>query len=277
MKLIAVVWLLLIQNTLISQINSIDFVKAKSVTVICKVQLTNEDHSKLYSSSGCGFILNSKYLVTCYHIYKERPDMILKRFTVIYNIRYFKNKLVYDSVDVDLNYKYSKNQYDFSKHIYNHNDESTDVIVLKLKNTISMPKENLSKKIPKLSETLYSFGFSRTKNMFSVNYDSSASSVLYIFKPKSNNADYIASLGTHHEGFSGSPVLNFNGQIIGMTQTGIQQFPDMALIEIFKKKGLSSTLYNKIEIGYSNGLRIGNSITMKYLIDKYLKGFITYH
>ena len=58
MKLIAVVWLLLIQNTLISQINSIDFVKAKSVTtVICKVQLTNEDHSKLYFSSGCGFYI----------------------------------------------------------------------------------------------------------------------------------------------------------------------------------------------------------------------------
>src|SRR5260221_10779345 len=88
-------------------------IKCKTAIVFVK----KKTKDGIATGHGCGFIVNDKYLATCYHVYKNEPADEPVEIKVLYNIT--QDSLYhYDSVMVDLNYQYSPDQYDFKKHEY---------------------------------------------------------------------------------------------------------------------------------------------------------------
>lgn len=250
------------------------FAKANSQVAVCVVRFSNKNGTTP-ANWGCGLILNGKYFATCYHIYRPDTNFLIKSIWVLYNIHYKNGILLYDSVSATARYKATKSQYDFSKHIYIRGDNSyhTDFIILKLKKKIAPYKLDFSTDTVRKDESLYSLGLSGRKvGDVTITYLRPSTSkyfFYYIYSPCS----YIASLGDAGEGFSGTPIYNSKGKIVGVIQFGMDNFPQY-FQDLHNKGAIPDDIYSQIVAGYKNGEKLIYAIPIRYLIEKYMNGYL---
>lgn len=243
-------------------------IRVKSVVV--------DDKGKQYTIYGGGFTINGKYLATTYSIYRplgftKKP----KRMVVYYNYRLDeKNNVKYDSVDIDLLYRYlAGKQYDFSKHVFQEGKLETDFIVLKLKKVIPVKTTdfNTEANLPKYYQ-LPTMAFDNVDGRLRND------TLVYLLPQFYNNVKesyQLVMFGPSKVGFSGSPIYNMNGEIVGVVQFGLGELNETYITSLNKAGWLTDEDIKAIRRGYveldPRNFVFGTNI--KYFLDKYLKGF----
>ncbi len=242
-------------------------VRVKSVIV--------DDTGKEYTIFGGGFIIDGKYLATAYSIYrpvgfKKKP----KRVVAYYNYTVdAKQSLKYDSVDIDLLYKYFGKQYDFSKHVFQADKMETDFIVLKLKRVIPVKTSgfNFENKLPKYTR-LPMIAFDNAQGTLRND------TLIYLFPQYFNNVKesyQLVSFGPTKAGFSGAPIYNERGEIVSIVQYGLGEINETYITQLNKAGWLTDDDILGIRRSYAD-LNPHNFVfgtNIKYFLDKYVKGF----
>ncbi|RYU93201.1 hypothetical protein [Emticicia agri] len=261
---------LLLSFTLVAQINPLmlkNLIRVKSVVV--------DDKGKEYAVFGGGFIVNSKYLATTYSIYRpagftKKP----KRVVAYYNFRIDDKKaLKADSIDIDLLYKYTPQQYDFSKHVFKEGRLETDFIVLKLKRVIPVKANsfNTEANLPKYTR-LNTIAFDNVSGKLRND------TLIYLFPQFFNNVKESYQLviyGPSKIGFSGTPIFNTNNEIVSVVQYGLSEINEEYVDELTKAGWLTEEDALGIRRGYASfdPQNFIFATNIKYFLDTYLKGF----
>ncbi|WP_460472187.1 hypothetical protein [Emticicia fontis] len=242
-------------------------IRVKSVVV--------DDKGKQYTIYGGGFTVNGKYLATTYSVYRpsgfsKKP----KRMVVYYNYTLdANNNIKYDSVDIDLLYKYVGKQYDFSKHVFKEGKLETDFIVLKLKKTIPVKASefNTEANLRKYTQ-LPTMAFDNVENQLRND------TLIYLLPQFYNNVKesyQLVMFGSSKVGFSGTPIYNIKGEIVSVLQFGLGEINELYITSLNKAGWLTDEDVKAIRKGYTEldprNFVFGTNI--KYFLDKYLKGF----
>jgi hypothetical protein len=245
---------------------------ARANFATCKtifVDKKNEESTVITS----GLILNSTTFLTCYHESSFADKKILER-KIFFN---FNEKSVpLDSVEVDMEYKYKDGEYDFSKHHYDINDHSTDVLIYKTKH--EMPANKIifgDIREPKQNEIIYSWGMRYSKEGNYAYLSAINSKIVLIFQEiPTSQCLYLVSIGDAAYGFSGSAVYNIKGEVLGLYLFGWDNIPHENIEHWHKTGIIDDTSYKNVQDGYVNGLGLTAAIDIKFVIDKYLKGYL---
>jgi S1-C subfamily serine protease len=238
---------------------NIDFAKEVSISQTVVIEITYKTPNKqIRFSQGCGFLIGGKYLVTAYHIFKPNDTL-----TAIKMIAHFL--LTNDSVEVNLKTKYSKPQYNFNTHQLSETKRSTDVIVLGLKSKVKyyQTRFDTTNFFP---NTTVLTGITKRDNTIYPHVE--VAQILYTILD-STKATLYGILGKIGHGFSGSPVYNTKGNIIGMIVSGADNFSDIPV-------DLPIDLYSRIRNYYltTDNMRVGYFLPIKEMYIRYLKGFV---
>jgi S1-C subfamily serine protease len=223
---------------------------------------------------GGGFIIGKNYVVTCYHVFKS-SGFIPYKVTVLYNIQL---NLQCDSVAATLDYEPGKGKYDFRTHTYKADDRESDVIVLKLANPVKSGSVKLSKSEIKVGDVLVTARpryFTRARE-FEV--DIAAQTVTYkLNAPSEEKATQLMMAGYAQQGFSGSPLFNKKGEVVGITTAGYTNKISKEIIAIMKNKGdINAEKAGQLitELEKNPDARIGFCTSVNFLTSKYLKGYL---
>ncbi len=252
------------------------------------IEVTSVCGTDTMIKNGCGFILNNKYVATCYHVYKDIEDSSYKpiKIKVYYNINaiHRTEDLLSrsDFTFADLNYTPEPGQYDFRKHIYN-GDMESDFIILKLEKIVkAMPPIFDTSKIhigEELTATGLSYDEKEVNKFLYIDKDFSSSSNT-IFKVDSLQKSYlnINTYGFIRHGYSGSPLFTKNGKILGVVQKGILSKDAESVVRYFLASALitkneSDVILKFLVENKKQGAGLGYSININYLISKYMKGY----
>lgn len=241
--------------------------KAISNLAVCVINFSkkNKFKSRTY---GCGIIISGKYFATCYHLLIDKGAQISSVY-IKYNFILSQNQLLsHDSVFVDLNYKYLPNQYDYRNHVYDSSKRETDFVVLKLKESIPYSNLEFSNTLSFIKDTLYTLGIG-----WSSSIDLIFTRLQFPYNYKNNmesDYDFLTFLGFVKEGFSGAPVYNRSGQIVGIVQSGWNTIEEFN--EEFHYSG-QYPIYPYIIEGYKKGERLGEALKSDYFIKNYLCGY----
>lgn len=248
-----------------------DLAKSQAVRIVATSYNSKNEPSNQY---GIGLVFNGEYLATCYHLIV--PEDTLYKFShvfMIHNERYEKGIFYYDSILLIRDFKPSKRQYDFSKHIYSVENPKTDFIVFKLAKKINPVKQYFANSNPSRLDTVYAFGnVKKDKTIYSKFQPG-----IFFFKYTKDNTDtalFFASIVKYTHGFSGSPLFNSKGQIMGMVQYSMENIPDDIFFNICKSNNVPDYDYNKMKNHFKNGLKLQFSIDINFLKEKYLKGYL---
>ncbi|HEY8780183.1 MAG TPA: trypsin-like peptidase domain-containing protein [Mucilaginibacter sp.] len=246
--------------------------KAKSVFVF--VLYTKEKDKTIYLSKGCGFILKDSYVVTCYHIFHPQDAIKILEMYVKYNLRIIDNSVVYDSVFITNNYKHSKSQINFSKQFVQ-GDYRTDFIVLKIKGKILFYKFK-SNSTYGIGEDVFALGIHSTitsDRKETINFAKERMTI--IIKYSNHNINFFGFFGGASEGFSGCPVTNQDGEIIGMIQAGWNELDKKTLDKWLYENKINQQTYNQIIDAYyqKSHKEVGFAIDINSL-KKYLTGYL---
>ena len=265
MKCLLVILLLITLNDSYSQIDESVIQKADQQTGHLMVRFTNGA-----SALGCAIILNENFIVTCFHVYKPNASFKIAKMLMRYNISDTGYILTYDSVYIDLDYKSIKNQYDFTNHFYDSNSsgKKTDVVILKLEKKIKCQKATFTQTTPIFNDMIYSVGYVATPP----NGVTKKVSVSRFVAPLvQDSVKFMTALGSVQAGYSGSPIYNSKGEILGMVQYGIDD------IESFIKEietQAPTGMIDAIRTGYKYyNEKLSVSISSQYLIKTYLAGY----
>jgi V8-like Glu-specific endopeptidase len=224
-------------------------------------------------SNGSGFIINNKYIATCYHVYKQSSSRVPIEVKVLYNIKINDTATFYDSTYATLDFKPSKKQYNFKSHVFNPDDWDTDFIILKLTETINCVKPVFDTMDVLINDTLFASGASKRRGVDRIY--GSKQRVLYIQERPSGSLQ-IFNDGLAKEGYSGAPLFTKDWRVIGIIQSGLSG--DSSLIELiqFRKYGLISMeqytrvrKFMEMDLDYS----IATAINIKYIIKRYMRGY----
>ncbi|MES2331933.1 MAG: trypsin-like peptidase domain-containing protein [Bacteroidota bacterium] len=227
------------------------------------IYFTENDSSKVQYSGG--FFLNSQYFVTCRHSLYRHGDFNDKTkidsIIVYYNFREIQGdeKYSYSKIKVDIHYKYQNGQYSFTKNKWD-GDQISDFIVLKLEKNTNISKPKFDYTAPKEKDNIYSVGFIDVNGLREIDAQS-------FFLYADDNAYFM--LGKMDVGFSGSPIYNDKGYIIGIVTDGIRTGDDW---ESFKPNFKEKRLIPIINKAYESGYRVAIALNAKYFSDK-LNGF----
>jgi hypothetical protein len=233
----------------------------------------NKEHKKL-TDVGYGIVLNGKYLATCYHLVSpEDTSYKLHHVFLTYNGRYEHDLYKYDSIALIKDFKTKRNQYNFSKHVYDPLDRSTDFVVLKLANKYKMVKYSFVSDTIKSLQSVYSFGNINVNNVIMSGFQDGIFLLKY-FEYSNKSTFYYCYLSTHTNGFSGTSLYNKKGDIIGMVQFNMPLLP-MSLLNQWRFKHVISTKqYYQIIDYYKRGITLQFAIDYNFLIRKYLNGYL---
>jgi hypothetical protein len=265
-------------------------------TTLLLVKSTNGTDT--INSAGRGFVINGKYVATCYHVYKSDSAYIPFEVKVLYNMREKPEKysgvfewkdvkigtgyddFMYDSVFATLNYKTKKKQYDFKKHVYNNNVE-TDFIILKLSKKINAMLPSFDTTKVKIDDSFMASGlafdeFKYKEQLVKIpNFFASDEKVYYISQTHNGGLVYL-TYGDIRQGYSGSPLFTKNGAIVGMVQRTVLR-KDVAdeLKHMLKIGIITAKQFDEIfsMVKRNNFAQLGLSINIAFLINKYMKGY----
>jgi hypothetical protein len=247
--------------------------QALSNIAICKTEFLRLD-STTFTVATCGIILKGTYFLTCYHDIFF-PNCTVKNRQIVHNYKDINGKLTYDTSTVLEYFKPLPNQYDFSKHIFDEKDHSTDIYILKLTKTVNVMKYEFANGYTNQNDTIYSCGaqYDKQSNLINLKYSISNIVFNYIERVNAPNS-FVVSIGNIQSGFSGAPIYNSKGQILGISLFGWDVKP-AEMIEDFRKRNIfSEDSYNRIIDGYAKGLNLSAAIDINYLIEKYLTGYL---
>lgn len=247
--------------------------KALSNIALCKTEFIKSD-STVFTTATCGIILNGTYFLTCYHDLFF-PNCTVKSRSIIFNYKDVKGTLTYDTATVLAYFEPKSNQYDFSKHEYDEKDHGTDIYILKLTKEVAVKKYEFANEDTNQNDTVYSCGSEYNKQSKLINLKYAANNIVFRYIEKVNSPYYfIVSLGNIKVGFSGAPLYNSKGQILGINLFGWDNKPS-EMIEEFKKNNIiNEDSYNRINKGYANGQNLSAALDINYLIKKYLTGYL---
>ena len=250
-------------------------IQVKYKTAIIFVQ--SKTSKGIIQSNGCGFIINGNYIATCYHLYKSDPSDEPMQMKVLYNITQ-DSVYHYDSVMVDLNYEYTSNQYNFKKHEFLTNDPRTDFIILKLVSPVVSAPPEIDTAAVNSGDVTYTSGYSLLHYTGTAKYDFAASAlhVRYILDMDNMGGKLIGATGTGREGFSGSPLFNTAGRIVGIIQSEINDNDSLQyyFLPLLIKGYINQQTYNDIIGQYSyQDVHLINSLSAEYFLKQYMQGF----
>jgi len=246
---------------------------SKAQTFEIKVEVRKRN-GELRSRYGTGMIFNKEYLFTCRHIVAEDYFSKLECVKVYYNRTTTNNESARDSVFVDLNYKKTKTQ----NLIKNKLESNTEFTILKLKTDLPLVKYE----IPLLPDVkdgsmLYAYGmkgiFLPGKEIISSMFV--ASKVLHMVRGiDGDRPQTIAALGGVSHGFSGSPLYNAKGHVVGIIYGGADFLKDEVLKKMVKMGEISQQQYQEILVAYKNNQRIFFSSEASCLYENYIAKYI---
>jgi hypothetical protein len=278
MNLYAVFLCLVLTTNICNAQDSLSVSKiARTQSYRFRVTFQSKDGHKAATQFGYGIILKGKYLATCYHAILSSNNDTLKDIYLFFNERHSNNKYVYDSVGVDLKYKAQKGQYDFSKHRYDPNDYTTDFVVLKLSKKIPGVNYKFNTTGISFDDSTFAVGNERTiiGNTVFLNASFVASPFFCLCKHGPHpTAQFLYCLGDPAQGFSGTPLFNKKGEVLGVIQFGYDEL-SIPLLDSLREEGcISYDLYDRVINSYKNGHHIFAAIDITFLKDTYLKGYL---
>ena len=245
----------------------------QSQTVRLVATSFNRSHEKS-RDFGMGFVLNGKYLATCYHLISpEDTSFKFSNIYLTYNEHFVHGKFFYDSMFLISKFKVKKNQYDFCKHRYNRNDFTTDFVILKLPKGLPTVKHIFYSNPPKFLDTVYSIGNHITGRFVNPTIKAGLFIFNYTMSDKLNPI-YFAFATDYTFGFSGSPLFNSKGEICGMIQYSIENTPTKILEKLLSDGKITPMIYNGVKQSYSQGEKLQFAIDIKYIKERYLKGYL---
>lgn len=241
-------------------------------TAILLIKGTNGKDTIFWN--GCGFILKGEYVATCYHVFKGPPTYSPIEIKVKYSINNRDKPNTYDSTYATINYKVNRYMYDFKKHSYDTSNPSTDFIILKLSKKVKYVPPVFDTGVLKMKERLVSVG--RTSEGVMPEYGSEQL-VLAKLVDFTNGYESIVSRGFARPGFSGSPMFNKIGNIVGMVWGGqSEENATSYLNELLNSNLISRQLYDEtvkaIEDNHSS-IHVAYATGIGYLLKKYMKGY----
>lgn len=252
-------------------IENSEFDKAGQYIIALYVEFENPD-GKVTQGAASGLIINDSYVCAAYHSVKKF-SLKLKKIVGYYNL---KNGAIPDTVTFDLNYKYSKSQYDFTKHKYDTLDPSTDILILKTIRKIRYTPLKYVSHAPRFQDTIFSVGFNKNPSKPIFDFEAAYSKVVsYYVNPVNPKAVYTVTLGGIVPGFSGGPIVNSSSEVLGLTLYGQDKFDEKYLRELLKNGYLEQEQYSDIERGYKVfGQKLSYALDIFFIKEKYFKGFI---
>lgn len=216
---------------------------------------------------GMGIILRGEYFLTCYHLIMPKPNNFkVVAIKLFYNERMEKGQYRCDSMDLIKNFTLKDGQYDFSKHVYN--SMQTDVVVLKLAHSLTAIPFKIGN-TPNYLDTVISVG-----NTFSANnIERIKQFSLFIARakfPTGTNPDCLLFLSNYTKGFSGTPIIDKFGDVIGMEEGSYEDYPasfDVLLANY-------PDVRQRIKSEYAKGAKLSIGIDFNLILKTYLKGYL---
>lgn len=139
-------------------------------------------------------------------------------------------------------------------------DKSSDFIILKLDRKLPIIHYKFNTDSVAINDIVYS-----NKTILK-NSTVAANEIDYSkieFTRDMNGCKFIAFLGTSGNGASGSPIFNSKAELIGIIDFGWNIVP-----------GLPKNIISEIENGFKLGYQLGGAFSIKYLLNKYMKGYL---
>ncbi len=153
-------------------------------------------------------------------------------------------------------------------------------MVLKLQHPVPIDNFKIAAGNPKSKAGYWDIGFNHTnpyggvedsENFLLFFWDHSFKHDEMTINPNFLVNPYLLVLkGNCGPGFSGSPLIDLYGNLVGMVQSGYQTFPDAFLNRALDKKVITIELYNKILTDYRNGFTIALALDANYIKRTYL-------
>ena len=204
-----------------------------------------------------GTVIKNKYFLTCFHTLSNDDGMKYVKMRLLYNRKGSKS----DSLS------FYENERDFKQilnnPVYKKNDHSTDYIFIPINKRLKSKNPDFDTSSIAKNDSLYAMG------PFMGSIIPSIFEVLYEDREFENKGvEFIVIFGLSEPGFSGSPVFNSKGKIVGMIQFGIENnFQDYFLKKL-KAGKITRKKYDDIIKGYKIGMRANYVIKSKYLLDQ---------
>jgi hypothetical protein len=234
---------------------------------MCSVLYENQKDN-FSKEIGCGLLINSNYFATCLHVANIK-NVGIKSVVIYYNFKKIQNGFSYDSVYANLNFKAKKGQYNFATHHYDSLNHRTDFVVLRLQKRVKTKKLTiaLQDSLTKV-EDLYSLGVTSSDGITCIPKFSKSTAIGNDAEQLTQNSfDFLGGVGDINPGFSGSPVYNSKGEIMGITQCSFEKISDLVGLDDNPNKPFL------IE-NYRQGKKYFLALRISYIMKHYLKGYL---
>lgn len=252
-----------------------DFINmAESHTARIVVNFIGQNGVESYQEFGKGIVLKGKYFATCYHLVVPRNgNYKLGDIYLIHNERVSNGKILGDSILLIKDFDPTKEQYDFRNHVFNRNERKTDFIILKLSKPIKEINHKFSNSYPNVRDTLYCLGNVLKGNIL---YQSFQTPNLLFYYTEDSTMPFLfmSYFIQYTNGYSGTPLFNYNREILGMVQFSIEDYHEQEMFDLLLRDKIDLTTYKLIKQKYSEGYKLQFAIDFNYIKNKYLKGYL---
>lgn len=224
--------------------------------VILTISATSKT-GKQFTPRAMGLIIDKNHILTVAHAIFN--DYTVNGIEAICNYRVdqtrIKSKYIHINIQSD-DYKKA-----LKESLYNYKVKCSDFIVLPVKEDLLTEISDFEISDMEKKDTLFAVGANEVNMFHTV-------PIVPILKTIENECHLVYFYGLAQNGFSGSPVYNKNGNVVGIIQGGFETYPVNKFTEYLNNKFITKNVFDEIKKTYETGGKVGLFISMESLKGK---------